>query len=377
MTSLTQAETLLRPLDLVRAQLLGWTLRIDAFHRVFRSRVWRHALLVTAGFITNAVAMFYFPLWTLLLVPSFLGALHLVESLSTFHETAAPQVLQNNNSIERKTSVALVIFCLCFAAPRIAGMTCFAFGFHSTGNAIQTYLRLIEFSIFFASFFYFLKLYGLSWHQRWIGLCGMVTAAILIALFPNMAWGIFILSHNAMAFGYWYVYAPTRQEKVASILFGLLFILVHLWLLSSLSDRLMAIPIDQTATEAYGYTFLDISTDLFPGLWDLQLGRKITMLLMFGQGIHYLLWIKVIPECRLKQAKPTSFRIGYRIWKKQWGSSGAIGFLLIIVGFSVSGLIFKWHTINMVFFAIAFYHIYAEFLAFALCERLTKLSIDI
>lgn len=358
-----------RPLDMVRAQILSYTLRVEVFRAIFESRYFRSLLLLVISFVLNAFLMLHFPLWTLLLVPSLLGVPHLIESLRSFHQTASPIALKNDAIVIQKSHSLLFLSCGIFGIFRLLSLSEKLPGMHTLSIFVQQNFRILDFAIVLGSFFAFLRVYAIAFRSRWKSIVGIIGVGILMHKWPDRVWGILIFSHNFMAFRYWHFYAPNKEEKRLCLVTLGLFIAMHLWVLFGYMDGILSVtPVDQSSTKLFGYSFSQVSLDLFPALYDLDLSRKIVMLLCFGQGIHYVIWIKIIPECRLQLKRPIPFRMAFRRLKLEWGEQKAYWSAFLLVGFFLMAFLIRWDWINNVFFAIAFYHIYAEYLAFMLRE---------
>lgn len=84
-----------------------------------------------------------------------------------------------------------------------------------------------------------------------------------------------------------------------------------------------------------------------------------------------MLWLRVIPECRHAQVAPLPFRTSYKKRIEEWGYPCAFLLTMLLLGFLLAAFFIRWNSINELFFGLAFFHIYAEFLAF-LCNILTR-----
>ena len=60
--------------------------------------------------------------------------------------------------------------------------------------------------------------------------------------------------------------------------------------------------------------------------------------------------------------------MAFRRLKLEWGEQKAYWSAFLLIGFFLLAFLIRWDWINNVFFALAFYHIYAEYLAFMLRE---------
>ena len=358
---------LFRPLDFLRARLLSHSLRVRPLRKIFDSRLLRSLSMVVASFALNFLLMLYLPLWTLLVVPGILGMGHFIGSLSTFHQTAAPLQYAHDPLTQRRTQSTLFYACGVFGILRLIGYSGQVPGVAQFSKFVQEYFRLIDLVIVVSSFLCFLKIYRIPFLRKAPHLAGLLAYGLLMFLWPGLFWGLFIFSHNFTAFRFWHLHAPSPEEKTACwISFGL-FAMIHLLVLAGgLDSSIHTIPVDQSITQIFGYSFFQISWDLFPGLYDLSFSRKIVMLLCFGQGVHYLLWIKVIPECRLNIHRPVPFSRSFRTLQQEWGRQRALFAILLVIGFGIASVLLRVDRVNDVFFSIAFYHIYAEYIALAL-----------
>lgn len=364
-------NVLLRPLDIIRARILRKSVKFSLLKWVFVCRHVRSNCIVSFSIILNLVLMVYCPLWTLLIAPSILGMAHLIESLSSFHDVASPRELKEVAAVKKRAHQGLGIFCLVFFCFRLIFIFSDFFGLHLIALLLQEYLRILDMSVVMLAFLYFCHLYNIGIQKRFCGaLCLSILGYLLVG--GGVLWGCFIFAHNFMAFAFWYYFAPSPREKFSCLIFLSIFALIHIAVLAGWMDDLwFSHTIDQRLPQGYGYSFYLISSELFPGTINLHVSRKIVSLLCFGQGVHYILWLRVIPECRLIQEAPLPFRTSFKKRTEDWGYPCAFLFILLLLGFLFAAIIIRWDSINELFFGLAFFHIYAEFLSF-LCNKLTR-----
>lgn len=355
---------LARPLDLIRNRALRQTMRLSWLRRVFTERSLRNAITLLLCMIVNLFFMLYCPLWVLMLAPSILGIPHYIESISSFHSCAS---LSANPSIKKLVNQSLLITSCLFLLTRLFMQAGHHFGFKEPSLMIFQNLRLLDTTLVCGSFAWLAHLYRIKMARLVFGLLILAGLSYCLLAFGAIIWGIFVFSHNFMAFGYWYFYAPTKKERMHALFFLVVFALIHLATLSPWFDKfLLNELIDQRPTGAFGYSFYTIARELFPLNFDLEIARKAVILLCFGQGVHYILWIRVIPACRLKQKATIPFRRYVKNAIDDFGRPAAYCLLFSLVCFLLSGLFFPWNLINDLFFGLAFFHIYAEYLAWFL-----------
>ena len=209
---------------------------------------------------------------------------------------ASPACLIDDSSTKRRVKLALGFFCLTFLSFRIVFFLSEDAGLSQIALFLQNNLRLLDFSVVGISFLYFSHQYRLSIFKRFMGCACLAILGFFLLTSSGLFWGSFIFAHNFMAFAFWYHYAPTRQEKRASLAYLGIFGHIHVIILTGMCDSLFAIAIDQRPTQDYGYSFYSVASELFPKNFNLDFSRNIVAILSFGQGLHYLFWLRVIPE---------------------------------------------------------------------------------
>lgn len=348
---------------------------VSIFRKLFKDRAYRNIITIIVCLGINLVLMHYCPLWVLMLAPSILGIPHYIESLSSFNACSKDNPNEQN---PRLINHSLLFISCIFLFLRLAMQSLFYLGFQEASFLILHNLRLLDLTIVCVGFAWFAYIYQISLVRRALGLVFLASFSYCLIAFGASIWGIFIFSHNFMAFYYWHFYAPTQKEKNHVLFFSLLFTLIHLFVLSPLlDDFLLNQPIDQRPTLAFGYSFHAISHELFPLNFDIILARKMVSLLCFGQSVHYILWIRIIPACRLQQKGTITFRKYIKNLIKNFGRPWAYSLLFLMTGYIFGGLFCPWNLINDLFFGLAFFHIYAEYLAWFLrFLRCNKNEID-
>ncbi len=357
-------EALARPLDLLRAKILRHSVKIEALRHIFVERSLRNNVTVAFSLILNALLMIFCPLWMLMIAPSLLGMLHLIESLHAFHDVAAPHEFKSDAARKKNINRGLLIFCVGFFLLRITLEFSRAMMYGDIAVLLVKNLRLFDCLIVAMAFFYCSFIYRLKIHKFFIGLSILSSALYFLLAGPSLVWSFFIFSHNFMAFVFWYFYAPSRKEKNSAIIALGVFGLLHVAVLSKFGDNFFLHAINQRATGAFGYDFATISIKLFPDNYDLLFARKIVSLLCFGQGVHYLLWIRVIPDCRFEKKATMPFRTKFKKLRTDFGTLLSSALVIVVAIFLLAPLFLRFNVINDLFFALAFFHIYAEFLAF-------------
>lgn len=134
-------EVITRPLDIMRARILRHSMKIEALRKLFTERILRNNVTVALSLILNALLMLFCPLWMLMIAPSILSMLHLIESINAFHDVAAPPPRKKDEHCKKNIHRALVIFCLCFFVLRT-----------DFGAPITFFLLVLVASFFVAAF---------------------------------------------------------------------------------------------------------------------------------------------------------------------------------------------------------------------------------
>jgi hypothetical protein len=300
-------------LDIQRAKILRETLRVPGLRRIFFNRSQRLLVLFLASLVFNLLVAEKWPLWSLLLGPLILGVPHLGSTIRYVPRLIA----EGGKQIPKKFHLLIALLLASVGAIRVAG------GVES--NHLELALGLACVGILG---------WGLDVGGAKIaaafGTFGLLAGACVA--WPIQSVGALILGHNFVAFGYWIIRAKKTGDRKTAVFSFLVFSVFSAAILLGAFDLVSA----HRSHDILNSTFdeLSLGGGIFPEASALM-WRRIVSAYAFGQGIHYFVWLKAIPEIELKHEHPVSFAQTFRLLRRELGSA-----LPVLLGFSAIALAF-------------------------------------
>ena len=272
-----------KPLDRVRRTIL-WAFS-PWIYPFLRNRELRICVTACVGIIASFSVTMFFPLWQLLLGPIILGIPHVVGDL---------RYLMLKDKIYKKEW-----FWLAVALP---------FFFYFWTN-----------KVFFATFAVVLTAFKTrrKGNERWIVQIIALTLFALSIQWPRYFVYAFLHMHNLIGIGIWWFWRKKRKlwETLPLLLcvLGTMGIL-YIEPIYALQYHPPSMNIGYYGRRIAGFASGD---------------TQVSWVLMFAflQSIHYLVWIRLIPEEDRKQNTPRGFEKSYRALEADFG------FLFLFIGF--------------------------------------------
>lgn len=271
------------------------------------------------------------PLWTLALAPLFLGVPHLLADL---------RYLVVRQGLHRRARLLLGVGVPLLVTGLGAGMPA------GLGAVLATLLWAEGAR-------------GAVWRR--------VLGALLVA--PLLVWGYFrgfyeqelILAHghNLVAVGLWWLWRPRRGALHA--LPVALFVLAGAALLVGLA-RPIAGALTWGGSSALS---LEAHADALAPMFEPALATRLVLLFCFAQGVHYSLWLRLIPEDDRDRLAPRSFRASLAALRAELGAPILVGAglaMVVLLGWAVRDLC----AARVGYFRLALFHGYLELCALAL-----------
>lgn len=326
-----------RPLDRARERFLRRTLSVALARALWTDRARRHATLAAGMMALNLGLALLAPLWVLALGPAILGALHLVATAQYAPRAMAP-LTQRPAAWSR--GMALVL-----GASMVMGLV--------TPPEWTSYAALALFAVTIAVVFTLLRLTLVA------RLVIAATAAMIVAL----AWrhlavflGAMVLMHNVFAFVHWAVQAPTARDRKVALRALAAFVLVSgLLFVPALLG--LALP---AGLGFPGLSAIDIGSAILPWTDDARLWLAATTAYAFGQGMHYFVWLRALPEAADRRPIPCSFRQSAARLAARLGDRGALVALAGAVVLTGTWGALSYGAARQIYFAVAAYHGFAE-----------------
>jgi hypothetical protein len=187
------------------------------------------------------------------------------------------------------------------------------------------------------------------------------------ALFALAQWAgpiadlVFAHAHNAVGVAIWWAWRPrgTRLHWVTLGLFVAGCALILSGALAPLAARTggFVAPWTQLTAESLAW-------GLSPWPWG-ALSMRLLVLYAFAQSVHYVVWMRLVPEDDRESATPRSFTQSYRALRSDVGALVLWGAVLASLAFAV------WAAFNVGqarngYIQMAFFHGYLELAAAAL-----------
>lgn len=280
--------------DRLRARILAWTLPVPILNLIFRRRTLRLSTFFVLSLLINMALALTIPLWMLVFGVLIQGVPHLVASVdfiprltSADGRPAGPRL-----AVALGAAFLTVAFVRHWAEMRQLALL------DSLPNGVDLAAML-------------LVACWLARRARAGALRVVVAGTVLGGLAcaslaaPLIVLGCLVLAHHFVGFAYWIIRAPTPEDRrvailslalltaaTAAILLGA-FDAIILWRSSAilggdLNDLIVGISIAPEAGKAVWF------------------GRVVSALAL-GQSLHYLVWLKAIPEQELPHQHPIGF----------------------------------------------------------------------
>lgn len=314
------AQVLLLPLDRLRGRLLQ-TLGPLSKPLMMRPEL-RVALIATTGVLGALLGTLLLPLWMLAISPLVLGVPHLLADV---------RYLAVRPGLHRRPWLALLV-----AGPLL--LSCFGFG-------MQAGLWAIVFALLLAP--------GKSWRKA----VGLLPLGALYYLgqrdgFYPYEVGLAHL-HNFVGVLLWWLWRPRRQALH----------LLPLGLLVGICALLLGGALSPPSWGLWwrGHEGLSLAGHSAVLAWTLSAdwGLRLVLLYCFAQGVHYAVWLRLVPEEDRARATPRTFRASLAALASDLSWPLLLLALLVFVGLAVWA-IFDLYAARVGYFRLATFHGYLE-----------------
>lgn len=279
-------ERLLLPADAARAwfyRALGLVLG-SSLGRFMREREQRVALLGGLGILTALALAVGAPLWLLALGPIVLGVPHVLSDL---------RYLWVQQGLHRARLVWLLVVPLLVVGTVTAhvgwGLAAAALGLFAVRSTAR---------------------------RRLVGLLVLAPLIALSILWPNPTNLAFAHLHNLIAVALWWAIWPRRERWHYVVL--VMLIGASLALAMGLFDDLVvsahAAIAGPTSGRPFGYYAYTLAPFAEP-----VLATRLVILFAFAQSVHYLIWLRLIPEDARARRSPRPFLSTYQALRRELG----------------------------------------------------------
>jgi hypothetical protein len=338
-------------LDSVRVLVLKTTMRSPLLKKVFVTRALRLSLFFALSLIANFMFAAKFPLWSLLIGPIVLGVPHLLSSIRYVPQMNSQTATENSKKLYTTVGSLFV-----FMAVARLGLT------HFNVQLLNQFPNLLEVFVGTLSLGVVIAIQR-TWDKVLPALGILIPLFGATLLYPLQTVGALVLLHNAVGFFFWIKAARSKLDRLVAIGSLLIFIAVNALLFLGIFDFLFMTR--STGILNGALNSLSIGSMIFPNgsfvLWE----RAVTAY-AFGQGIHYFVWLKAIPEQNLNYEHPVSFVQSLRYLEKDFNKIALWTVLLASITLLAYAVVASFPAARYLYLSGSAFHGYFEIMGLAL-----------
>lgn len=315
------------PLDTLRAKLIR--LVAPRFRALVVDREVRVAAVAIFLLGTALVSTSLVPMWFLVIGPLVWGVPHVVSDL---------RYLVARPGYHRRPGIAIAVS---------AGIIAAGLGF-----TLRAALAGAAGALLFAR---------ASWRRRLAGI------SVLGALFAVTAWAgpladlVFAHLHNVIAVGFWWAWRP-RARKLHWVPLGMFAIMSALILVGALDFMVTRAGLHAPWTGISARWLAYQLSWTMSGPWP----TRMLVLYAFGQSVHYVVWMRLVPEEERPSATPRSFAQSFRALQVDVGSVVLWATAFGVAAFLIWAAVASLGAARNGYIQLAFFHGYLEIAAAAL-----------
>jgi len=341
--------------DCIRILILKTSMRFSVFRRIFMTRSQRLFLFFIASVFFHLFIALKFPLWILLIGPLVLGVPHVLSSIRYVPKLAGI----NREFLSNKLYSSIGSFFVLMAALRIWTANQNLPVIHRYPNAMEMIGCVLA-----------VGLIGLlSKHgKKRI----MVAASVLFVLFfvsfkyPLETIGGLVLIHNFVGFLFWIKRAKSKRDSLSAVVSLAIFSAITVLILVGAFDVFMS----ERATGIFGGTLneLSIGSLIFPNS-SFSIWSRAVSAYAFGQGVHYFVWLKAIPEQELPYEHPVSFSQSARLLIADMGVKLVLTGGVLAVGLILFAIFKSFPEARLLYLGSSAFHGYFEIAGLAFTRK--------
>jgi hypothetical protein len=350
--------------DSLRAVVLAWTLPVPLLARIFHSRPLRLSSFFVASLCVNLLLALTIPLWIIVFGVLIQGVPHLVASVDFVQRSTRGGGQRNigDRSAGPRARRALALGAL---FPVVAGLRQWAE--MRQFNVLESIPNAVDLA----------AMGGIACWLGWASGAGYrrsAAAAALLGAFslasfaaPAETLGGLILAHHFVGFVYWLGRAPTAQDRRAALLALVLLALTTAAILGGCFDSLLT----WRWTSLLGGELDDVSlgSTIFPDASRAVWFSRGVSALALGQSMHYLVWLKAIPEQELPHQHPIGFAKSLSCLNRDVGPAVLCAAFYALTGLGVYALFAGLPEARLLYLAGAAFHGYFEIAGLAFIRR--------
>lgn len=365
-------------LDRVRCRILRVTLQAPALRSVYVSRAKRLDYICGISTCVSFVLAVFLPYTMLLLNPILLGLPHLVASLRYASHAAKHADSRHSDSSVRFAAKVFGACYLFIAAIRYWNKT------HAIDTGLLSEISAhnqLELGLSIICILVLCTKLKLSPGRSLLVTAGFMPVVLISWISPILIIGGLHIAHNFVAFMYWRhaAYAGGRRDEIKIANHGLLlFSLLHVMIFTGIFDFAFSW---QAAFDNYPQypwlTAIDVGESVAPWVrhfaghvpWDIWC-RRLMLAYVFGQGLHYTIWLRCVAEQNLNRTIPVTFRQTLGLLKKDFGSRLAVAILLALTAYVGFWLVTTQDLARLIYICFGSLHGYVEIVGFLFLTRL-------
>ena len=306
-------------LDLWRCRILRQTLHWPVARRLYQERALRLGVLCSVSMGLALVFAGLAPLLMLALGPIVYGVPHLVSSVRYLPLRTRLQHIQ----VKPRFYLSMACLLVGLAALRLATL-------HVEAGPGSSLLALLlqdnrpELMMSLACLAFMVPLLRCHRPRQLTMVAVAFMAFTLISLvYPGYVLGALLLGHHFVAFVYWRLACRSRPEQRIAELGLVLFTAAHVLIFLGCLDPLGAWAVSHGWQPFAVLSLGDVATSLEPWALSPRLWRHALTAYAFGQSVHYLIWLRAIPEQNLLRPSPVTWRQSLGLLRRDFGKSGA------------------------------------------------------
>lgn len=339
---------LVRPLDAVRRSLWRLSARTAFGRACLRDRGLRLTTLAITHIAVAATLTLALPVWLLLIGPLVLGVPHVASDVR--YLLLSPPI-----RLGRRGLILLLGPLLAMTAVRVAA----ALG--------GPYLAELEILLGGAAMLGGVAIAPATLRKRLLVASGVVALTALSLSFSYGALVVMAYLHNAVAFGLWLWLFRTETSRRALALIALAYGAVIALFAGGLGDTAL---MDHAITSDIGHFGMsEMALTLAPGL-PLEWGLRLVAIFAFMQAIHYVVWLRLIPQRLDERTAPPTIRRSTTRLRRDFGRVGFAALIVLTVAVPVAALAHDAASVRSLYLLAAIAHGWLELAI--VCALLTR-----
>lgn len=345
--SVAQLYGLAARLDRIRCALLRVSMRASLARAAMSDRSLRLGILFGAAAAVVLPVACLWPLWVLAIGPVLSGIPHLIATARY-----VPRALEAQNSARRSVVFALVAAAalrLWLGSAHEGALSEWILGGNTLELAAMALLALT-----------------LAWtgaaRLGSPGIAGVVLAPLVYASWvaPAATAGAMILIHNFVGFGYWIRACRTPRDRGVAATALAAFAVAHAAIFTGALDGLIALGAIRDALSFANLSLDQVGSSIFPWSTDGRLLIRGVVAYAFGQSLHYVVWLRMIPDQELYRPVPVGFRKSLSLLIDDFGRWGVLAIALLGAAAVCVFLLVSYPEARTLYFCAAAFHGYAE-----------------